>query len=103
LAQHSGKLVILDEIQKMPNLFAILRGVIDSGRREEKRYGRFLLLALRQSGESLAGRRVRPIDCSETDIDLTTIWSRSGFPESLLAQIQQDSPRQRSLIGQVNL
>ncbi len=96
LAQHSGKLVILDEIQKMPNLFAILRGLIDSGRREGKRYGRFLLLGsasrdlLRQSGESLAGRihyqELGPIDCSEVDIDLTTIWSRGGFPESLLAQ-----------------
>ena len=56
------RLVILDEIHRMPELFQTLRGVIDRGRRRGKGKGRFLILGsasidlLRQSGESLAGR-----------------------------------------------
>src|SRR5688500_15686568 len=62
LSQHENKLVILDEVQRIPDLFRILRGLIDQGRRKGKKAGRFLLLGsasvdlLRQSGESLAGR-----------------------------------------------
>ena len=62
LAGHAGKLVILDEVHRMPELFQTLRGVIDEGRRHGNRVGRFLLLGsasmdlIRQSGESLAGR-----------------------------------------------
>ena len=62
LAAHEDKLVILDEIQNAPDLFSILRGLIDQGRRKERGTGRFLLLGsasielLRQSSESLAGR-----------------------------------------------
>ena len=53
--------MILDEVQRVPELFAILRGLIDEGRRRGKTSGRFLLLGsasddlLRQS-ETLAGR-----------------------------------------------
>ena len=56
------RLVILDEIHRMPELFQTLRGVIDKGRRSGRGKGRFLILGsasidlLRQSGESLAGR-----------------------------------------------
>ena len=56
------RLVILDEIHRMPELFQTLRGVIDRGRRRGKGRGRFLVLGsasidlLRQFGESLAGR-----------------------------------------------
>jgi uncharacterized protein len=62
LSQHNDKLVILDEIQQAPNLFAVLRGQIDKGRRQGRRTGQFLILGsaspelLRQSAESLAGR-----------------------------------------------
>src|SRR6187455_2394710 len=62
LSAHEDKLVILDEIHRMPELFQMLRGLIDRGRRAGKRTGRFLVLGsasvdlLRQSGESLAGR-----------------------------------------------
>ena len=44
LAAHEDKLVILDEIQNAPDLFSILRGLIDQGRRKGRGTGRFLLL-----------------------------------------------------------
>ena len=62
LSSHADKLVILDEVQRLPELFAVLRGLIDQGRRSGRRSHRFLLLGsasldlLRQSSESLAGR-----------------------------------------------
>ena len=62
LGQHVDKLVVLDEIHRLPALFEALRGIIDAGRRSGRRTGRFLILGsasidlLRQSGETLAGR-----------------------------------------------
>lgn len=62
LSLHQDKLVILDEIQRVPDLFAVLRGLIDKNRERGRRAGQFLLLGsasmdlLRQSAESLAGR-----------------------------------------------
>ena len=44
LQRHADKLVILDEVQRLPGLFAELRGLIDAGRRQGKANGRFLLL-----------------------------------------------------------
>ncbi len=58
---NSERLVVLDEIQKMPNIFEVLRGQIDAQRRSGSK-GRFLILGsasidlLQQSSESLAGR-----------------------------------------------
>jgi uncharacterized protein len=62
LAAHTDKLVILDEIQRAPELFPILRGQIDARRQQGRVGGHFLILGsasmelLRQSSESLAGR-----------------------------------------------
>ena len=62
LSRHKDKLVILDEIHRVPELFPVLRSLIDEGRRAGQRSGRYLLLGsasidlLRQSSESLAGR-----------------------------------------------
>src|ERR1035437_7388149 len=62
LADHQDKLVILDEIHRAPNLFPVLRGLIDQGRRAGRKAGQYLLLGsasldlLKQSGETLAGR-----------------------------------------------
>ncbi len=59
---HADELLILDEVQRMPGLFTVLRGVIDRQRRDGRRSGLFLLLGsasgalLAQSAESLAGR-----------------------------------------------
>ena len=61
LAQR-GRLVVLDEVQRVPGLFAVLRGVIDQRRRAGEAVGQFMLLGsasgalLGQAFESLAGR-----------------------------------------------
>lgn len=66
LSRFEDKLVILDEVHRLPNLFQNLRGLIDRGRRKGLRTGRFLLLGsasielLKQSGEILAGGLQRP-------------------------------------------
>lgn len=96
LSEHEDDLVIIDEVQRMPDLFAILRGLIDQGRRRGKRAGRFLLLGsasmdlLRQS-ETLAGRiaylELSPLDVLETPAaERTRLWVRGGFPDSFLAE-----------------
>lgn len=98
LSTESDKLVILDEIQRAPNLFMVLRGLIDKNREQGHKAGQFLLLGsasmdlLRQSSESLAGR-IRYIGMSglnilELDDNLQTrqkLWLRGGFPDSYLA------------------
>jgi predicted AAA+ superfamily ATPase len=106
LERHLDTLVILDEVHRTPNLFPILRGLIDRARRTGQGYGRYLLLGsaalglLRQSGESLAGRvrflELTPFIVREpTGRDVTTLWLRGGFPESLLAQSDEHSLRWR--------
>lgn len=106
LAQHEDKLVILDEIQRAPQLFQTLRGLIDAGRRRGRGKGRFLVLGsasidlLRQSGESLAGRirylELAPLDAGEVGRErLAALWLRGGFPESLLAGSDAASLRWR--------
>ena len=97
LSGHEDKLVILDEVQRMPELFQTLRGLIDRGRRRDIRAGRFLLLGsasidlLKQSGESLAGRiayvELGPFNVLEVDGDAREkLWTRGGFPDSFLAE-----------------
>jgi predicted AAA+ superfamily ATPase len=106
LDQHSDKLVILDEVHRLPNLFQNLRGLIDRGRRTGKKTGRFLLLGsasldlLKQSGETLAGRiaylELHPIDGTEVPAeDMNTLWVRGGFPDSFLASSDRVSQRWR--------
>ncbi|SEJ18851.1 hypothetical protein SAMN04487995_3679 [Dyadobacter koreensis] len=98
-------LIILDEVQKLPELFMELRGIIDQERRKDNRYGLFLFLGsasmdlLQQSGESLAGRisyiELYPIDILEYaggNVEaMNMLWLRGGFPESLLAVSDSDS------------
>lgn len=96
LTGHLDKLVILDEVHRAPGLFPVLRGLIDRARRQGRRSGLYLLLGstsldlLRQSGETLAGRirylELGPIDATEIGANQAeALWSRGGFPESLLA------------------
>jgi predicted AAA+ superfamily ATPase len=103
---HADELVILDEVHRTPGLFETLRGVIDTGRREGKGTGRFLLLGsaalelLAQSGESLAGRisfaELTPFDLTEVGADhLDDLWVRGGFPDSFLARSNRGSLRWR--------
>jgi predicted AAA+ superfamily ATPase len=96
LAAHEDKLVILDEVQRMPGIFQVLRGLIDRGRTRGRRSGRFLLLGsasidlLKQSGESLAGRiayvELGPFNVLEVEESARErLWIRGGFPPSFLA------------------
>jgi len=96
LANHRDKLVILDEVHRLPDLFQCLRGLIDKGRREGRKSSQFLLLGsasidlLKQSSESLAGRiayaELSPFNVLEINPeDVDTLWVRGGFPDSYLA------------------
>ena len=102
LSSHQDKLVILDEVHRVPELFQTLRGLIDKGRRDGYKTGRFLLLGsasldlLQQSGESLAGRiaflDLASLDITEVQpIEQETLWLRSGFPDSFLANDDRTS------------
>ena len=92
-------LVILDEIHRVPELFQVLRGVVDKGRRKKKGTGRFLILGsagvdlLKQSGETLAGRiayiHMTPLLVFEINNNRKAcekLWLRGGFPDSYLAK-----------------
>lgn len=94
LPAWSDRLVVLDEVQLQPGLFAALRPLIDADRRP----GRFLLLGsatgglLRQSAESLAGRvdyleltPLRADEWADEPAALQQLWLRGGFPPSALA------------------
>ncbi len=98
LSTHTDKLVILDEIQRAPELFPVLRGLIDKNRERGRRSGQFLLLGsasmdlMRQSSESLAGRisylEMSGLNLVEVDgqqQERQTLWLRGGFPDSYLA------------------
>lgn len=102
LSAHEDKLVILDEVQRMPELFQVLRGLIDQGRSRGHRTGRFLLLGsasidlLKQSGETLAGRiayvELGPFNVLEVEAAARDkLWVRGGFPDSFLAASDEAS------------
>lgn len=91
-------LVILDEVQVKPELFAVLRVLSDRPEREAT----FLILGsaspglLRQSSESLAGRvefvDLHGFEMRETGLDaVERLWVRGGFPRSFLAESEEDS------------
>jgi predicted AAA+ superfamily ATPase len=98
LRAQRGKLVIMDEIHRAPDVFEVLRGIIDDNRQEGLRSGQFLLLGsaaldlMRQSSETLAGRvaylDIAPLNILEAapaGIKDADLWVRGGFPDSLLA------------------
>ena len=104
LKPYEDRLVILDEIHRVPELFSELRGLIDQGKRRGRRTGRFLILGsasiglLRQSRESLAGRieyvELNPLNVLEVggdDDSLNSLRVRGGFPDSFLARDDSDS------------
>ena len=106
---HRGKLIILDEVQRVPELFSVLRGVIDKRRRQGNRTGQFLILGsasldlLKQSSETLAGRiaykeltgfTATEIQ-AESQADLNKLWLRGGFPDSFLSKNDNASLRWR--------
>lgn len=108
--ENREKLIIIDEIQRIPEIFAPLRGIIDTERRRGHKVGRFLFLGsaslelLKQSSETLAGRlayvELHPIHSLEwlahhtkksLQRQVNQLWLRGGFPESVLAQSDEDS------------
>lgn len=93
LDRHKDKLVIIDEVQRMPALFPVLRALIDMHRAP----GRFVLLGsasdalIQMSSESLAGRisylELHPFSLSELPApDWPVLWVRGGYPLAYLAQ-----------------
>jgi len=97
LGRHEEKLVILDEIHRLPGIFETLRGLIDQRRRKGRRSCHFLLLGsasmelMQQSAETLAGRiayeELRPFSAAEVAGvgGMNPLWLRGGFPDSYLA------------------
>ncbi len=101
---NTNKLIILDEIQQLPEIFPALRSIID----EQNRNGQFLILGsasrdlIRQSSETLAGRiayfKLTPFTLEEitegehTEISqLHSFWLRGGFPRSFMATDEEVS------------
>jgi predicted AAA+ superfamily ATPase len=117
LSQHAERLVILDEIHRLPGIFETLRSLIDQRRRKGKRNCHFLLLGsasidlLQQSAETLAGRiayeELTPFSVSEVAAagvgSADQLWVRGGFPDSFLAANDQDSFTWRSAFIQTYL
>jgi predicted AAA+ superfamily ATPase len=99
LSSQDDKLICLDEIQRMPEIFPLIRSLVD----EHRVPGRFLILGsasrelIKQSSESLAGRisykTLTPFLWSEVSgiISLETYISRGGFPLSTLSNNDSDS------------
>jgi len=100
LRSLENDLVVLDEIQRLPSLFAVLRAIVDKKRSP----GRFLILGsaspdlVKQSSESLAGRIVyhelKPFLIEETGPEfrnIESLWLRGGYPLSFLADSQDSS------------
>ena len=101
------KLLIIDEVQRKPELFRLLRSEIDASIRNGERTCQFLILCstsrdlLRQSSESLAGItryiELNPFsileicDFQPADLDIETLWLRGGFPASYLASSEDES------------
>jgi len=98
LGKFAEHLVILDEIQRLPDLFPVLRSLVDEKRRAGETSASFLLLGsaspelLRQSSETLAGRisylELCPINLTELKEHVDVLdrhWFRGGYPDSFLA------------------
>jgi len=97
--QFQGHLIILDEAQRKPDLFPLLRSMID----EDRQPGRFMILGSasptlkRQASESLAGRiayhELTPFTLNEIPdkADFNKLWLRGGYPESYLADSDESA------------
>lgn len=97
LESQREKLICIDEIQNIPEIFPLLRSLVD----DNERNGQFLILGsaspalLQQSSESLAGRiayfELTPFLFSEVNGNIADYWLRGGFPRSYLAQSDAES------------
>jgi uncharacterized protein len=101
LSERQNELVVIDEVQRMPELFPLLRSLIDRHRVA----GRFILLGsaspelLQKSSESLAGRitylELQPLHWGEVSstVSYQQHWLRGGYPEMLLASSDRAATR----------
>ena len=112
LRSHAASLVIVDEVQRKPDLFPLLRALADADRRN----GKFLLLGSaspdlsRQASESLAGRiayhELSPLLLQEvlpSEENVSKLWLRGGFPRSFLASEESQSLKWRNNLIQTYL
>ncbi len=107
LQRFANKLLIIDEVQRKPDLFRTLRSLVDERKRAGERAGQFLLLGsasrdlIQHSSETLAGRirflELSPFSILELlsnapqDFDIEKLWIRGGFPDSYLAGSDDES------------
>lgn len=98
LKRYENDLVVIDEIQRMPSLFPLIRALVDQNRIA----GRFLILGsaspslIKRASESLAGRvayhELTPFTLSEVGYDkVQQLWLRGGYPESFLSDNDSNS------------
>ncbi|MGO9115538.1 MAG: ATP-binding protein [Thermoguttaceae bacterium] len=112
LRSHTGSLVVVDEVQRKPDLFPLLRALADA----DQRNGKFLLLGSaspdlsRQASESLAGRiayhELSPLllqEVSPSEENVNKLWLRGGFPKSFLASAESQSLQWRNNLIQTYL
>ncbi len=107
LQQLSG-LIVIDEVQRAPDLFGILRVLVDNKKLDQQ----YLILGsasrelLRQSSESLAGRiaylELTPFTAEEVP-NRDRLWVRGGFPKAYLAENDEESLDWRSFYVQTLL
>ncbi|TZF86454.1 ATP-binding protein (plasmid) [Pedobacter sp. BS3] len=107
LKRMEGQLLIIDEVQRKPDLFRTLRALVDIRRRAGEKTGQFLLLGsaskdlLQHTAETLAGR-IRYLELSPFNIfeilqedalgtAYDKLWFRGGFPDSYLAATDHES------------
>lgn len=96
LSRYQDKLIVIDEIQRRPELFPLIRVLVD----EEQAKRRFLVLGsasrelIRQSSETLTGRighlELPPFSLNEVGEE-QKLWLRGGFPRSFLATDDESS------------
>lgn len=111
LTRQFGKTVILDEIQRKPELFAVLRSLVDEQIRAGTRSAQYLVLGsasrdlLQQSSETVGSGRVEYLELTPLQLlevldaecsDLDQHWVRGGYPRSLLAESTEDSVEWRN-------
>jgi predicted AAA+ superfamily ATPase len=99
--EHLDTQLVLDEIHHKPDLFPVMRSLIDIKRKP----GRFLVTGsaspsvIQHGSETLAGRiafcELHPLSITETNEDFKKLWLRGGFPDSYLAKSMGDSMRWR--------
>lgn len=100
LPDLSENLIVIDEIQRRPDLFPALRVLVDEPKRKQK----YLILGsasrdlIKQSSETLAGRigyiELTPFSLDEVDHE-NVLFLRGGFPKSYLAENDEESYRWR--------